>query len=107
MLTGRPLQCLQPGLHTRLTSAWQDESRGNLEAVAPGGYREGTFSGEQVWRVVGFSFWETEAFLEERQGYLAFDEQDLRPIGTLRGVAARLPPPQDRIQTGISSRARE
>lgn len=61
----------------RLESAWRDLSRGALEAVAAEGYRDGTLSREQVGRLLGLSFWETEAFLKERQAYLAYDEQDL------------------------------
>lgn len=61
----------------RLESAWHDLSRGALEAVAVEGYRDGTLSREQVGRLLGLSFWETEAFLKERQAYLAYDEQDL------------------------------
>ena len=61
----------------RLESAWRDLSRGALEAVAVEGYRDGTLSREQVGRVLGLSFWETESFLKERQAYLAYDEQDL------------------------------
>jgi predicted HTH domain antitoxin len=61
----------------RLESAWRDLSRGTLEAVAAEGYRDGTLSRDQVGRLLGFSFWETEAFLKERQAYLAYDEQDL------------------------------
>ena len=58
-------------------SAWRDVSRGTLEGVALEGYRDGTLSREQVGRVFGLSFWETGAFLKERQAYLAYDEQDL------------------------------
>ena len=71
----------------RLESAWHDVSRGTLEAVALEGYRDGTLSREQVGRVLGLSFWETEAFLKERRAYLAYDEQDLeqdrRDLGRL------------------------
>jgi predicted HTH domain antitoxin len=62
----------------RLQSAWHDVSRGTFEAVALEAYRDGTLSREQVGRVLGLSFWETEAFLKERQAYLAYDEQELR-----------------------------
>ncbi len=62
----------------RLETAWPDVSRGALEAVALEAYRDGTLSREQVGRVLGLSFWETEAFLKERQAYLAYDEQDLQ-----------------------------
>ncbi len=69
----------------RLESAWHDLSRGTLEAVALEAYRDGTLSREQVGRVLGLSFWETEAFLKERQAYLALDardlEDDLRDLG--------------------------
>jgi predicted HTH domain antitoxin len=61
----------------RLQSAWTDVSRGALEAVALEEYRDGTLSREQVGRVLGLSFWETEAFLRERQAYLPYDEQDI------------------------------
>lgn len=61
----------------RLESAWRDVSRGTLRAVALEGYRDGTLSREQIGRLLGLSFWETEAFLKERQAYLAYDEQDL------------------------------
>jgi hypothetical protein len=71
----------------QLESAWRDMSRGTLEAVALEGHRDGTLSREQVGRVLGLSFWETEAFLKERQAYLAYDEQDLendvRDLGQL------------------------
>lgn len=49
-----------------------------LEAVAWEAYRDGTLGREQVGRVLGLSFWDTEAFLKERQAYLAYDEQDLQ-----------------------------
>ena len=61
----------------QLESAWPDLSRGALEAVAAEGYRDGTLSREQVGRLLGLSSWETEAFLQKRQAYLAYDEQDL------------------------------
>ena len=61
----------------RLESAWRDVSRGALEAVALEGYRDGTLSREQVGRILGLSFWDTEAFLKERQAYLPYKEEDL------------------------------
>jgi predicted HTH domain antitoxin len=73
----------------RLESAWRDVSRGTLEAVALEAYRDGTLSREQVGRVLGLSFRETEAFLKERQAYLAYNEEDLqadlRDLGHLGG----------------------
>jgi predicted HTH domain antitoxin len=74
----------------RLEIAWRDVSRGALEAVALEGYRDGTLSREQVGRVLGLSFWGTEAFLKERQAYLAYDEDDLeRDRRDLDGRAPR------------------
>lgn len=61
----------------RLEAAWRDVSHGTLEAVALEGYRDGTLGREHVGRMLGLSFWETEAFLKRRQAYLAYDEQDL------------------------------
>jgi hypothetical protein len=61
----------------QLESTWRDLSRGTLEAVVLEGYRDGTLSREQVGRVLGLSFWQTEAFLKERQAYLPYNEQDL------------------------------
>ncbi len=72
----------------RLASAWSDVSRGTLEAVALAGYRDGTLSREQVGRVLGLSFSDTEAFLKARQAYLSYNEQDLRDdISGLRQLA--------------------
>ena len=61
----------------RLESAWRDVSRGTLEAVALEGYRDGALTRDQVGRLLGLSFWDTEAFLKERQAYLAYTEGDL------------------------------
>ncbi|HSN88178.1 MAG TPA: UPF0175 family protein [Thermoanaerobaculia bacterium] len=60
----------------RLELAWHDVSRGTLEAIAVEGYREGALTRSQVERLLGLSFWETEAFLKERQAYLAYAEED-------------------------------
>lgn len=61
----------------RLENAWPDVSRGALEAVALEGYRDGTLSRDQVGQLLGFSLWETEAFLKQRQAYLEYTEEDL------------------------------
>lgn len=61
----------------RLESAWRDVSRGALEAVALEGYRDGTLTHDQVGQLLEFSFWETEAFLKQRQAYLQYTEKDL------------------------------
>lgn len=60
----------------RLQAAWRDFSRGTLEAIALEGYRDGTLTRDQVGRILGLSFWETEAFLKRRQAYLAYTEED-------------------------------
>ena len=72
----------------RLEVAWRDVSRGMLEAVAAEGYRDGTLSREQVGRILGLSFGETEAFLKARQAYLAYDAKDLEK--DVRGLQAQL-----------------
>jgi predicted HTH domain antitoxin len=60
-----------------LETAWQDVPRRALEAVAVEGYRSGVLSHGQVQRLLHLSWWETEAFLKERQAYLRYDETDL------------------------------
>ncbi len=72
----------------RLELAWRDVSRGTLEALAVEGYRDGTLSREQVGRILGLSFGDTEAFLKARQAYLAYDEEDLEK--DLRGLRLQL-----------------
>lgn len=62
---------------SELRLAWKDLSRGTLEAVALEGYRDGTLNRSQVGKILGFSFWETEGFLKERQAYLAYGREDL------------------------------
>ncbi len=61
----------------QLESAWRDVSRGTLEAVALEGYRDGALTRDQVGQLLGFSLWETEAFLKQRQAYLQYAEKDL------------------------------
>jgi predicted HTH domain antitoxin len=74
----------------RLEAAWRDVSRGTLEALALEGYRDGTLNREQVGRILGLSFGETEAFLKARQAYLAYDEQDFRnDLQGLRQLGSR------------------
>ncbi len=72
----------------RLQLAWRDISRGTLEALATEGYRDGTLSREQVGRILGLSFGETEAFLKARHAYLAYDEEDLEK--DLKGLRQQL-----------------
>ncbi|HXH38422.1 MAG TPA: UPF0175 family protein [Thermoanaerobaculia bacterium] len=65
----------------QLKSAWRDVSRGTLEAVALEGYRDGALTRDQVGQLLGFSLWETEAFLKQRQAYLQYTEKDLEHDG--------------------------
>ena len=60
----------------RLQDAWPDLSRGTVEAIAAEGYRDGTLTREQVGRLLGLSFWDTEAFLKRRRAYLTYTEED-------------------------------
>ena len=61
----------------QLETAWQDMPRRVLEAVAVEAYRSGALSRGQVQWLLHLSWWETEAFLKERQAYLHYDEADL------------------------------
>ncbi len=61
----------------RLQDGWSDLSRGTIEAIAVEGYRDGTLSRDHVGKLLGLSFWETEAFLKNRRAYLAYTEEDL------------------------------
>ena len=60
-----------------LKAAWGDLPRGVLEAAAVEGYRGGALSRDEVGRLLGLAFWDAEAFLKERQAYLAYNEEDL------------------------------
>jgi predicted HTH domain antitoxin len=60
----------------RLAAAWPDITRRTLEAVAVEGYRDGVLTRDQVGRLLGLSFWETEAFLKAHRAHLAYDEDD-------------------------------
>jgi hypothetical protein len=63
---------------SELSLVWKDLSRGTLEAIALEGYRVGILNRGQVCKILGLSFWETEAFLQERQAYLAYTATDLK-----------------------------
>lgn len=76
--TTRIVMDVPDDIAAQLATAWADVSRGVLMAIAAAGYRDGTLSREQVGRILGLSFWETEAFLKARHAYLAYDEQDLK-----------------------------
>jgi predicted HTH domain antitoxin len=61
----------------QLEIAWHDMPRRVLEAVAVEGYRSGALTRGQVQRLLQLSWWDTEAFLKERQAYLPYNEEDL------------------------------
>ena len=61
----------------QLTAAWGDMPRKTLEAVAVEGYRSGVLTRGQIGNLLGLSFWESEAFLKERQAYLPYGQSDL------------------------------
>lgn len=61
----------------QLQAAWHDMPRRALEAIVVEGYRSGALTRAQIGRLLRLSFWETEAFLKERQAYLPYNEQDL------------------------------
>jgi predicted HTH domain antitoxin len=58
----------------RLKSEWQNLPKRALEAIAVEGYRSGALSRGQVRRILGLSWHETEAFLKEREVFLAYDD---------------------------------
>jgi len=60
-----------------LQASWKDMPRRALEAIAPEGYRTQALTRGQVGRLLGLNFWETEAFLKQKQAYLPYDESDL------------------------------
>jgi predicted HTH domain antitoxin len=61
----------------QLRSCWGDMPRRALEAIALEGYRSGALSRGQVGRLLGLNFWETEAFLKEKQAYLPYADSEL------------------------------
>lgn len=61
----------------QLSSSWGNMQRRTLESVAIEGYRSGALSRGQVGRLLGFDFWETEAFLKEKQAYLQYADSEL------------------------------
>ena len=61
----------------QLEAVWPDIPRRVLEAVAVEGYRSGGLTHGQVQRLLNLYWWDTEAFLKERQEYLHYNETDL------------------------------
>ena len=68
---------LQEDIARLLQASWKDMPRRTLEAIALEGYRTQALTRGQVGRLLGLNFWETEAFLKEKQAYLPYDEADL------------------------------
>jgi len=60
-----------------LQASWKDMPRRALEAIALEGYRTQVLTRGQVGRLLNLNFWETEAFLKEKQAYLPYDAADL------------------------------
>ena len=61
----------------QLEAAWPNMPRRALEAIALEGYRSGALTRGQAGRLLGFDFWEVEAFLKERHALLPYDQTDL------------------------------
>jgi predicted HTH domain antitoxin len=69
---------LPPEIEQQLEAEWNgDLPRKVLEAIAVEGYRQGALSRGQVGELLGMNFWETEAFLKERNAYLHYSMEDL------------------------------
>ena len=60
-----------------LTAAWKDIPPKSLETVTVEGYCSAVLTRRQARSLLVFSFWETEAFLNERQAYLPYRRTDL------------------------------
>ena len=74
----------------QLQREWRDVPRRALEAIAVEAYRSEALSREQVGDLLGFSFWETEAFLKERHAYLEYGIEDLEEDrATLKRILPR------------------
>jgi predicted HTH domain antitoxin len=74
----------------RLESEWQNVPKRALEAIAVEGYRSGALSRGQVGRILGLSWHETEAFLKEREAFLAYDKTDLdQDVATLERLLGK------------------
>ncbi len=61
----------------QLSQQWKNLPRRTLEALAAEGYRTGVLTRGQVGEMLGLDFWETEAFLKEREAYLHYSAYDL------------------------------
>ena len=61
----------------QLSQQWKNLPRRTLEALAAEGYRTGALTRGQVGEMLGLDFWETEAFLKEREAYLHYSAYDL------------------------------
>jgi predicted HTH domain antitoxin len=65
-------------IEQQLQTEWGNLPRRALEALAVEGYRCGALSAGQVAEMLQLSVWETESFLNEREAYLHYTEEDLR-----------------------------
>ncbi len=64
-------------IENKLASEWGDLPRITLESLAVEGYRLHKLTRAQVGRLLGLDFWQTEAFLKEREAYLDYSVEDL------------------------------
>lgn len=68
---------LPEDIENQLEAEWQNLPRRALEALAAEGYRTGALTRGQVGQMLGLNFWETEAFLREREAYLHYSSKEL------------------------------
>lgn len=77
---------LPDSVERQLASAWNDDlDRKALEAVVVEGYRQAILSRGQVSELLGLDFWETEAFLKDREASLGHGLHEVaKDIATLK-----------------------
>lgn len=66
-------------LEDRLKSTWGAEEfqRKILEAIIVSAYQEGILSRGDISELLSLDFWQTEAFLREREAFLEFDAEGI------------------------------
>ena len=65
-------------IEQHLQTEWGELPRRILEAIAVEGYRQDVLTHGQVGELLGFNFWETEAFLKAHEAPLNYSLEDLR-----------------------------
>lgn len=61
----------------QLETEWKNLPRRALEALTAEGYRCGSLTRDQVGKTLGMDFWQTEAFLKEREAFTHYSAEDL------------------------------